>query len=121
MKVRGLNPLMYACSLYDDVLIHELLARDDLPREWLVSSGDYGYAPLHYCAESGASAVIQTLVRRIWASSPHDQVLVEADSTRFARVTTALLAPTTDQHLQKAVVQSGGMTPLHLAAAKVIV
>ncbi len=77
------------------------------PSEWLTLPGDYGYTPLHYICESGLQSVLAAIFESIRVSGGSVAVM------------TALAAQTTDMHLNMAVVQSGGMTPLHLAAAKV--
>lgn len=62
--------------------------------------------PLHYLCEGGWASSVTALLK-ILGSNPDD-------------LHGALSAQTTDMHLNMAVVQSGGMTPLHLAAAKVV-
>ena len=110
LKIRGLSPLLYATSGYDDDLALSILGRPDVPAPWVTARGDYDYTPLHFACEVGSEAVVSSILSFLGGHEPGDS---------SSGVGQALLAQTKDQHLQKVVVQSGGQTPLHLASAKV--
>ena len=66
LKVRGLNPLMFATSAYDEPLALAVLKKmtesPSTSPPWLSDAGDYGYTPLHFACESGAAAVAAAIL-----------------------------------------------------------
>ena len=92
ITVRGLSPLIYACSIYDEDLGLALVRHGNGVD--INEKHDYGYRPLHYACEGCMPRLVQALV--------------EAGAN--------LEHATVDLQLQKGSVQSGGRRPLHFAA-----
>jgi len=102
---------------------------------WLVACGDYGYTCLHYACEAGATNLVAALLEALVRLHAVPAAIAAAEAAAesglsgpecgaaggdagAAVVARALSAATSDMHLQMAVVQAGGQTPLHLASAK---
>jgi|EP00505_MAST-04D_sp_SCG-Rhode-Island_P002355 hypothetical protein len=102
-RIRGLPPLLYAVSLYDEELALDIIERG-IGVDFNVRH-DYGYRPLHYAVEGGmvntVAALVAALKRRADTPTAFQKCLEEA---------------TIDMQLQMKNVQSGGKRPLHLAS-----
>ena len=63
IRVRGLNPLMFASSAYDEDLAMEVLKVMPEECSWLIEPGDYGYTSLHYACESGSLSLVEAILQ----------------------------------------------------------
>ena len=108
----GYSPLHFACESGQARLVEALLQR--LAEEDAAAvRNSTAQASLEASAESlpmGSAGGDGTLAGA--------SVCVSASAAASSALADALRAATTDMHLQKAVVQVAGQTPLHLAAAK---
>jgi len=153
LRVRGLDPLMYAVSSDNEALARAILSHSPTRESsatstfrgqpepanavaaWLLACGDYGYTCLHYACEAGATSLVAALLEALVRLLAVPAAIAAAEAAAenglsgpdcgaaggdagAAVVARALSATTSDMHLQMAVVQPGGQTPLHLASAK---
>lgn len=98
----------YAVSSINVPLALSIIQHKGMDKSWLTEAVDYGYTPLHFACENGSDELTEALC----------QSLLQIESKELD---SAMRAKTEDMHLQKAIVQTGGKTPLHLAAIKVSV
>eukprot|EP00941_MAST-03F_sp_MAST-3F-sp1_P002691 g2691.t1 len=103
IRCQGVSPLMYAASICNEDLALAVLEKAlketspvGFPDPRGGDVGDHGYTPLHYACQYG-------MVRLVKA-------LLDANHS--------ISCQTNDLRLQMNIVQSGGKTPLHLAAER---
>jgi hypothetical protein len=98
-----------------------ILQHQGMDKKWLVETVDYGYTPLHFACESGSEPLTLALCQAMsqYATSCSGSSDSEDEGDKSISLVSAMKSATGDMHLQKAIVQAGGKTPLHLAASKV--
>jgi hypothetical protein len=103
--IKGLPPIVYATSLYDEDLACEIL-NNGVDVDCNVRH-DYGYRPLHYACEYGMVKLVTVILKKMKSKFGKNKT----QFSNFINNTTTI-----DLQLQMKSVQGGGKTFLHFAA-----
>jgi hypothetical protein len=108
----------YAVSSCNVSMALSILQHQGMDKKWLVETVDYGYTPLHFACESGSEPMTLALCQAM-SSQYATSGSGSEEGDKIISLVAAMKSASGDMHLQKAIVQAGGKTPLHLAASKV--